>query len=123
MQPEVMFALPYPPSVNTYWRHRVFGRRPIVYVTDAGIQYREAVKNTIKLAEPITGNLSVTVYLYPPDKRKRDIDNPLKALLDAMTHAGAWADDSQIKQLRVEMMAEVRGQALISIRPTGEGHG
>ncbi|MGP1938918.1 RusA family crossover junction endodeoxyribonuclease, partial [Citrobacter freundii] len=32
----------------------------------------------------------------------RDIDNYNKALFDALTHAGVWEDDSQIKRMLVE---------------------
>ncbi|NBW23084.1 MAG: RusA family crossover junction endodeoxyribonuclease, partial [Caulobacteraceae bacterium] len=38
---------------------------------------------------------------FPPDKRKRDLDNVLKSLLDALTHANVWDDDSQIDDLRI----------------------
>jgi len=34
--------------------------------------------------------------------RRRDIDNYNKALFDALTHAGIWEDDSQIKRMLVE---------------------
>jgi crossover junction endodeoxyribonuclease RusA len=47
------------------------------------------------------GRLSVTVDIYPPDRRKRDLDNVLKALFDGITHAGVWEDDSQIDELHV----------------------
>lgn len=39
--------------------------------------------------------MELSVTLCPPDKRKRDMDNFAgKALLDALTLAGVWADDS-----------------------------
>lgn len=44
-------------------------------------------------------HLYVEVILYPPDARRRDLDNYMKCLLDALTHAGVWEDDSQIDQL------------------------
>jgi len=36
-----------------------------------------------------------------PDRRRRDLDNLLKSLLDAITHAGIWDDDSQVKHLEI----------------------
>lgn len=111
----MIFDLPYPPSINTYWRHRVFGRRPIVYVTDAGVAYRSEIKQLAGIVRPLDGDLVVVVNLYPPDRRRRDIDNPIKALLDAMTHAGIWNDDSQIKKLTVEMMPKAKGRAVVSV--------
>lgn len=55
--------------------------------------------------ERLEGELSVSLQLVPPDRRKRDIDNYNKALLDALTHSGLWSDDSQIKSLAIEMQA------------------
>jgi crossover junction endodeoxyribonuclease RusA len=45
--------------------------------------------------------LRVEIEAWPPDKRKRDLDNILKSLLDALTYAGIWEDDSQIDDLRI----------------------
>ena len=36
------------------------------------------------------------IEAWMPDKRVRDLDNLLKAPLDALTRAGFWVDDSQI---------------------------
>jgi len=49
------------------------------------------------------------VELFPPDRRKRDVDNILKALLDALTHAGVYEDDSFIDDLRVVRGAVIKG--------------
>jgi hypothetical protein len=49
----------------------------------------------------LTGRLAVTVDVHPPDRRRRDLDNALKALLDALEHGGAYRDDAQIDDLRV----------------------
>lgn len=111
----MIFDLPYPPTINTYWKHRVLRRRPIVYVSDAGVAYRTEIKRLTGIVRPLDGDLVVVVNLYPPDRRRRDIDNPIKALLDAMTHAGIWHDDSQIKKLTVEMMPKLGGRTIVSV--------
>ena len=36
-----------------------------------------------------------------PDKRKRDLDNLLKPLLDVMTDNGVFLDDRQVADLRI----------------------
>jgi len=54
--------------------------------------------------------------LCPPDLRRRDLDNCFKALFDALTHAGIWQDDSQVKQLSACWgPVTKRGQAKITI--------
>ena len=46
--------------------------------------------------------LAIDIRIHPPDRRRRDIDNMQKALLDAMQHGGAYLDDSQIVRLAIE---------------------
>ena len=46
--------------------------------------------------EPMNGDLMVEIIIYPPDKRKRDMDNIKKALFDALQNAGLYKDDCQI---------------------------
>ncbi len=53
--------------------------------------------------------VSMTVDLYPPDRRKRDADNPIKALWDALQNAGAITDDSLVKTYTVTMREVVKG--------------
>jgi crossover junction endodeoxyribonuclease RusA len=97
----VTLTLPYPPSMNSYWRRN----GPRYFIAPAGIAFRTEVEAFCMAAgvRPIAGAVSVSVVLTPGDRRRRDIDNVLKPLLDALTHGGAWADDSQVKRLSVEM--------------------
>lgn len=70
----------------------------------------------------ITQRMKVALVLSPPDKRKRDLDNYLKATLDAMTHAGVFVDDSQIDALSIER-GEVEprfGGVVVSINLIGD---
>jgi len=105
----ITLELPFPPSTNTVWRQfqgrtilskrgRTFRREVVEMV---GHQYDDA---------PLRGRLSVRVELYPPDKRKRDIDNyGGKALLDAITHAQVWVDDELIDRLTIQRCENVSG--------------
>ena len=95
-------TLPFPPSVNTYWR----SNRGRVHISNAGRAYRAAVIGAVIEQRPGAGfggaRLSVVVEVFPPDKRRRDLDNVLKATLDALEHAGVYDDDGQIDRLVVE---------------------
>lgn len=106
--------LPYPPSVNRYWRSlRAGPMAGRVLISAEGRSYRAEVE-AIARAQALpkaAGVLRVSVWLVPGDRRRRDIDNPLKALLDALTHAGAWQDDSQIRRLEVELLDPAPGAA------------
>lgn len=106
-------ALPYPPSVNHYWRTMVRGKRPITYVTGDGKQYARSVRILLGRAQPLDGDLRVTIFVWVPDLRQRDLDNILKALLDACTRGGMWGDDSQIKDLRIVRRGVVAGGKVI----------
>lgn len=58
---------------------------------------------------PLDGRLSVTVLAIMPDRRRRDLDNILKALFDALTHAGVWLDDEQIDEITIRRNGIQRG--------------
>ncbi len=73
-------------------------------ISAKGREYRDAVADQVmiqKAAKRYDGRLGMLIEAYPPDKRSRDLDNILKSLLDSLTKAGVWADDSQIDDLRV----------------------
>lgn len=107
--------LPYPPSINHYWRRA--GNRTII--SREGRDYRSRVVDLLrrKRIETITGQLSVEVQVAPPDRRRRDLDNILKALLDSLQHGGAYEDDFQIARLLVERIEPAKnGKAIVTIR-------
>lgn len=116
-------TLPFPPSVNTYWRAPNKG--PLAgrhLISEKGRKFRLAafasvIEQLRRKPKPLDGDLSVAVVLYPPDRRNRDLDNYGKALFDALTHAGIWHDDSQMKRMLVEWGPIVpEGSAEITIR-------
>ena len=99
--------LPYPPSVNNYWRHV----GPRVLISRQGRAFRKKVRSVLAAmcVRALDGPLRVVVDLHPPDRRRRDIDNAMKALLDALEHGSAYHDDSQIVKLEVEKREPVSG--------------
>lgn len=121
--PDVRLELPFPPSVNRYWRHVGMGGGVRVLLSREGRRYKDAVKAAVLARvgegrEPLTGRLVVDVRLYPPDRLRRDIDNfGGKALLDALTDAGVWQDDSQLDELRIRRCAVCSGgRCVVDIR-------
>ena len=112
-------TLPWPPTVNTYWRHRVTGKLATVYVSADGQAYRKAVnlclmEHGVKTYE-LEGDLRVEIEVFQPDKRKRDIDNLLKSLLDSLTHAKVWKDDNQISDLRIYRNPIIAGMVKVRV--------
>ena len=103
----IQITLPWPPSVNHYWLQRGKAR----FIGAKGKAFRQAVAEECAAQEiaAMEGRLSVHVALWPPDRRRRDIDNPLKALLDACQHAGCYADDEQIDELHIVRQEIYRG--------------
>ncbi|RMF93599.1 MAG: RusA family crossover junction endodeoxyribonuclease, partial [Planctomycetota bacterium] len=78
----IELELPYPPSVNHYWRR--VGARTLI--SRGGRAFRASVCSILAAhgIEPIDGPLCVSIDVHPPDRRRRDIDNLQKALLDAL---------------------------------------
>ncbi len=90
----VQLELPYPPSVNHYFSY--YQGRPVL--SKDARAYRSQVRRLAIRAniKPQMGPLAVRIDIYPPDDRRRDCDNVQKSVLDALQHAGAFWDDSQI---------------------------
>lgn len=87
-------ALPYPPSVNHYWKHTRNGRH---YISDKGKAFRSEVVKICQQFDPFKGAVQTVLQVYYPDKRKRDPDNLEKALWDALKIGGLIEeDDNQI---------------------------
>lgn len=103
----ITLKLPYPPSINNYYG--IKGSRK--FIKKEGREFRTVVVDALRTYawthEPLTERLQVWVEVFPPDRRRRDLDNIKKALLDALTHAGIYEDDCLIDDLR-----SVRGEVI-----------
>lgn len=109
-----MIVLPWPPTVNTYYRK--FGDK--VLISAKGREYRETVADLSRAnAWPKFGvdRVRVEIEAWMPDRRRRDLDNILKSLLDSLTHAGVWDDDSQIDDLRIFRAPRIGGMCKVAI--------
>jgi len=107
----IELELPFPPSVNHYYRR--VGARTLISREGrrfrAGVLAHLAATGIAKLGGP----LRVEIEVYPPDRRRRDIDNLQKGLLDALQHGGLYEDDSQIVKLNVEKRGCVAGGRVV----------
>ena len=116
----ITLELPFPPSVNQITAV-VRGRK---ITSKRGREYRREAVEAIRRqydSKPIAGRLHVVIELYPPDRRRRDVDNSNKAPLDAMTCAGVYEDDSQIDHLEI-IRCEVckPGKCIVTIEELNE---
>ncbi len=91
------FTLPWPPSVNHYWRH--VGAK--VLISKPGRLYRDAVAIHLVRSGHLEGRLFAQIDVYPPDRRERDLDNLCKSLFDSMQACGTFANDSQFDEIRL----------------------
>lgn len=114
-------TLPYPPSVNHYWRH--FRGRTVI--SKGGRAFRANVRALLTAAElggggprkpPTGGRVALCMDAFPPDRRRRDLDNIQKAVLDALEHGGVYEDDSQIDLLITRRAPIDRPSGHIDIR-------
>ena len=103
MSRTVQLELPLPPSMNTYWR-RGPNRSPrakypvVTHISAEGRKFRNDVE-LIWLAQrdrsELQGYLTVFAAFWFPTMAS-DIDNRIKPTLDALAHAGVYANDRQI---------------------------
>ena len=111
-------ALPYPPSVNHYWRHTRDGKH---YISAEGKAFRAEVLKICRLLDPFAGAVKIKMEVFYPDKRERDPDNLQKALVDALTASGLIKDDNNkiIKDYRVVGMDEIRKGGMVVVKIKG----
>lgn len=88
-----------PQSTNTLYRRHGH----VIYMTHEGRALKADYSRQAKAQwqrVPILTDMAITVGLFFKDKRRRDIDNWHKILLDSLTGI-VWKDDSQIVDMRV----------------------
>lgn len=115
-QPFFKAQLPMPPSVNHYWGKSVKsggGRKYVhVYLTAKAKKFRTSVIAYVAGLNGIRthqGRIKAVVTLHGATKRNFDVDNFMKGIGDALTHARVYRDDSQIDELVVKRGEIIRG--------------
>lgn len=104
--------LPWPPTVNTYYTvsrgRKILSKKGRAYKKEAAIFLKR---------KDLKGDLEVYIRCNMPDKRRRDLDNLLKPLLDVMGDCGVYEDDSQISDLRIlKSLYGEKGTVTITVR-------
>lgn len=104
----VDLRLPWPPSGNRYWRIFVPPHKPTAARMIRSAEATRYIKQVVRLVssgwadlEQFTGRLQVAVVCRAPDRRRYDLDNRCKVLLDALQRSGVIAGDHLIDELRV----------------------
>ena len=94
--------IPFPPTVNHMFHRtsrRVIKTKKTKAWFDAAILMIRTTPGYRK--HKYTGRLGITIWLVPPTARKYDVDNRVKAVLDAIQQSGLITDDSQFYELMV----------------------
>ena len=119
-------VLPWPPTVNHYrtplivrCRDKRTGKskqRAALVTSAEGRIYVKETERAVGRVRPLTGPLVLDATFRPPTLAVMDLDNRLKPLLDALTAAGVWTDDSQVREIRARFGAVDRTGGRVEVR-------
>ena len=111
------YRLPLPPTSNhRMMPMRVGGKLRLAKAPKLRKWEDEAAK-ALAGAEPIPTDKGyrISLAIWWPDRRKRDIDGPVKVVFDALVRAGILIDDSLVRYFEVE--TPVSDHSLDDIEP------
>ena len=95
-------SLPFPPSVNRLWRAKKGGG---VYRSQEYVYWSKAAAWEIAVqvkTRSIQGKYKLTIEAVAPDKRRRDLDNLIKALSDSLVSANVVESDHLCRELNMK---------------------
>ena len=115
---DIVFTIPSaPPSANRLWRNA----RGRSFLAPAARDFYELVAYTLcgrripKEWEYV--EVEIVVEL---NAARGDVDNRIKPVLDALTRAHFWRDDSQVVRVSCEFAAPGRGATYVRVRRRAE---
>lgn len=113
---EVRLALPWPPSVNNLYINASHRR----VRSPAYRKWQDEAGWHLKAARPgkFTGPVSITLELCPPDRRRFDLDNKNKAVIDLLVaHGVIEGDDSRyVKSTEARCVENSVHSCVVSVR-------
>jgi Holliday junction resolvase RusA-like endonuclease len=96
---DLVFDLPYPPSVNRIWRSGTKNAGGKVHLAPSYIKWRDAAGGLLMtqrgwMQRRISGSFSAYLALCPPKGHPRgDLDNRIKAVLDFLERSTIISSD------------------------------
>ena len=115
-----VIELPYGPSVNQLYVKRLgYGK----YIwTNKARQWKKDVSILLRSKrpkEPLGNDIVFSMWVYPPDKRKRDSSNLIKPVEDSIVDAGWITDDRYVIKHFIHKCEPVPGgKVKVMISPT-----
>lgn len=105
---EITVDLPFPPGVNNLYLN-INGRGRIL--TPRYRDWQAEAAGMILQQRPgrMFGEFDVAITLTRPDKRKRDIDGLIKAILDALVKSSVVQDDSLAESVSIAWIPGITG--------------
>ena len=99
---ELNLTLPMPVSVNQYYRAILRGRICCSILSKKGREFKQRIANLIGDSDkqPTDKPVMVIIKLFPATRRRYDVDNFAKSLLDSLEGI-AYINDEQIMCLAI----------------------
>lgn len=120
MSTKIDIQVPFPPSVNTVWR-KMGGR---MVVSAKAREFYHAT-NAILVGFPKLGKarVAIEISLSSPTKRKYDIDNRAKCVLDCLVKSQTIDDDEQVDVLTIRRLEPCGDVCFVSVTVLEEVNG
>ena len=109
----IKLTLPWPPSINH--AKGISNNKP--YPKNTLKKFKEDVYVLVRdqYKGPVLGKsrLEMHIQAFTPDRRRRDLDNIQKVLIDAMQATGLFDDDEQIDYLSILRCPRTKGGEVV----------
>lgn len=116
MTQEVIIKMPWYKkiSVNSIWKKHANG----IYLTASVRKFRTDMYYLTRQAHKFgDAKVEVTLRLRAPDRRKYDLDNMTKSIIDALQFCQIFNDDSQVVVLHAEKLPIIqKGELEIRVK-------